>query len=287
IFGPNCAVKVLNGILKRNLKTSIDLGFGVDTPPNPIIKQGWINIFNDDFNGSNLDLTKWKTNPHWLIPTAPFHPGNIKNNNEAPTHYYDASCISVVNDKLVITTDYTPQTFHFVDWDGQDYGHWDVSYKTGWIQTLDRYKYGYFEIRSKMPKSKGQWPAFWLAGDPWPPEIDIYEIYTSKFDNRFESNYHWGIEGDEDFPHESDVGRHYINNSTEEFHIYGCEWNECFIKWYYDNLLVRVAYKNVDLINIDMEVIVSSAIHDFENNLGSDGTYPNNYEVDYVRIYER
>jgi beta-glucanase (GH16 family) len=38
-------------------------------------------------------------------------------------------------------------------------------------------KYGYFEIRSKIPVGTGVWPAFWMLADDggWPPEIDVME----------------------------------------------------------------------------------------------------------------
>ena len=38
-------------------------------------------------------------------------------------------------------------------------------------------KFGYFEIRAKMPVGTGVWPAFWMLADNggWPPEIDIME----------------------------------------------------------------------------------------------------------------
>lgn len=38
-------------------------------------------------------------------------------------------------------------------------------------------KYGYFEIRSKIPAGAAVWPAFWMLADDggWPPEIDVME----------------------------------------------------------------------------------------------------------------
>src|ERR1700761_335652 len=52
-------------------------------------------------------------------------------------------------------------------------------YTSGILTTQPSFaqKYGYFEIRSKIPIGTGVWPAFWmLANDGgWPPEIDIME----------------------------------------------------------------------------------------------------------------
>ena len=38
-------------------------------------------------------------------------------------------------------------------------------------------KFGYFEIRAKIPVGQGVWPAFWMLADNggWPPEIDMME----------------------------------------------------------------------------------------------------------------
>src|ERR1700736_1814761 len=52
-------------------------------------------------------------------------------------------------------------------------------YTSGILTTQSSFsqKYGYFEIRSKIPIGTGVWPAFWmLANDGgWPPEIDVLE----------------------------------------------------------------------------------------------------------------
>ena len=55
----------------------------------------------------------------------------------------------------------------------------DNPYISGILTTQASFaqKYGYFEIRAKIPVGTGVWPAFWmLANDGgWPPEIDVME----------------------------------------------------------------------------------------------------------------
>ncbi|WCR10818.1 family 16 glycosylhydrolase [Paracoccus stylophorae] len=57
-----------------------------------------------------------------------------------------------------------------------------VRYYTGMVSTAETWAqaYGYYEITAEIPVGKGHWPAFWLApaGIGWPPEIDIFEIYS-------------------------------------------------------------------------------------------------------------
>ncbi|WP_185958670.1 family 16 glycosylhydrolase [Paracoccus laeviglucosivorans] len=74
----------------------------------------------------------------------------------------------------------------------------NVKYYTGMVSTADTWAqaYGYYEITAEIPVGQGHWPAFWLApaGIGWPPEIDIFEIYskgvggtTTPKDNTFSS----------------------------------------------------------------------------------------------------
>jgi beta-glucanase (GH16 family) len=52
-------------------------------------------------------------------------------------------------------------------------------YVSGILTTQSSFsqKYGYFEIRSKIPVGTSVWPAFWMLADDggWPPEIDVME----------------------------------------------------------------------------------------------------------------
>ncbi len=56
-----------------------------------------------------------------------------------------------------------------------------VNYYTGMLNMHDTLgqAFGYYEIKAKIPKGKGHWPAFWLSPSTlgWPPEIDIFEAY--------------------------------------------------------------------------------------------------------------
>jgi beta-glucanase (GH16 family) len=55
----------------------------------------------------------------------------------------------------------------------------DNAYTSGILTTQGWFsqKYGYFEIRAKVPVGTGVWPAFWMLADNggWPPEIDVLE----------------------------------------------------------------------------------------------------------------
>ena len=286
-LGAAFSVTVLNQILKINLKNNLQLGFGINTPPNPSMKPGWgLPIFEDTFQGSTLDTTKWRKTPEWIVtsPYAPFHPGNIKDKGIAPKEYYADSAITV-NNGLKLKISKYPQIFQYIDWDGTNYGSWTIDYKTGHIETINPYKqrYGYFEIRCKMGNSKGVWPAFWLAeGVTWPPEIDIFEMFSTKSFYQFESNYHWGIKDT------SDSKTHDINDTTREFHIYACEWDTCFLKWYYDNMLVRVAYDHVKSVNDDFAIVISTGVDDLNGDYRIDLDEDKNaFEVEYVRAYQK
>ncbi len=58
-------------------------------------------------------------------------------------------------------------------------------------------RYGYFEIKCKLPDGPGVWPAFWLveAGQASPaPEIDVFEYYGA-FPKYFRSTEHLWVKG--------------------------------------------------------------------------------------------
>jgi len=106
-----------------------------------------------------------------------------------------------------------------------------TQYKADWT-------YGYIEVRAKLPKGIGTWPAIWMlpsyeAYGGWPRsgEIDIMEhvgfdpevihttVHTLSYNHKIgtQKNHHEKIPG-----------------TTDGFHIYAILWDEDSIQWFID-----------------------------------------------------
>lgn len=238
--------------------------------------------FKDDFDEFNKSI--WQDMPYF---GHRFHPGNIVNNGTAPYQYHDSSCISVKDSILRLECNDTPTIIEYVDYNGDYYGTFKIPYQVGWIQTMPntfQQKYGYFEIRSKSPNSGGTWPAFWLAStEAWPPEIDIFEIYTSDGQTRSTSTIHWG----KDPKHPMTGFGHTTLPLNSDFSVFGCDWNEKNIKIYYNGWLVRV-FPTPNDFKYEMNIIINNGVQTDETGLNRESIIsPNYFEVDYVKVWKK
>jgi len=109
----------------------------------PSIPGSWTLDFEDNFNGTALDGTKWRMGTH--------HSGIAGTGGNAPEN------ISVSGGTLKLTAQQRAVTF----------GGTNYNYATGEISTFANYRkqYGYYEARVKYPAVTGLWPAFWLMPD--------------------------------------------------------------------------------------------------------------------------
>ena len=142
------------------------------TPPG----SGWVMTFDDEFNGTTIDTTKWATTL-----------SNGGRSEGGTSWWVDGSTYHVVSNgtlKLVCTNSQS-QT-------GYPYSCGMISGHNGFNQM-----YGYFEASIKLPKGQGMWPAFWLMPKSsnnswvWPPEIDIMENLGDNTNTIYMAN-HWG-----------------------------------------------------------------------------------------------
>ncbi|MCJ2089599.1 glycoside hydrolase family 16 protein [Methylobacterium sp. E-005] len=120
-------------------------------------------------------------------------------------------------------------------------------------------KYGYFELRAKLPEGEGAWPAFWLVGSDksnGSTEIDVLEYY-GQFNAGFHTVIHlWKKEAPK---HEGYVVDVPPKSLTDTYHTYGVLIDETRTKFYLD----RREYLNIptpDEFRQPMYILVNFAL---------------------------
>ena len=229
----------------------------------PTVLRGWKLTFQDEFDGPALDTTKWNPNDPW----------GAERNRELQAYVKDA--FEVRQGILTIKADKGQAT----------YAGKPRAYTSGMMTTYGKFsqEYGRFEIRCRVPKGKGLWPAFWLLPEPlgWPPEIDVLEILgheTTKvymthhfIDNQKKHSSHGGSWSGPDF--------------SEQFHEFAVEWSTNALVWFVDGV---ERYRSGNSIpHGKMYLLVNLAVGGDWPGAPDDKTrFPAAYEVDYVRAYE-
>jgi len=122
-------------------------------------------VFEDQFDGNELDREKWATR-------YVYKDGTLATLNDELEDYADLENHVVENGTLSLVARRKP---------GSD------RYHSGVIRSRQTFYYGYFEARVFLPNAKGIFPAFWINSDhdadgrlEWPPEIDAFEYVINE-----------------------------------------------------------------------------------------------------------
>ncbi|RPA70465.1 glycoside hydrolase family 16 protein [Cyclobacteriaceae bacterium YHN15] len=158
------------------------------------------------------------------------------------------------------------------------------------------WKYGYIEVKAKLPKGVGTWPAIWMLPEEntyggWPKsgEIDIMEhvgydqgtvhgtVHTEAF------NHTKGTQKGKTIP---------VPDCSEEFHVYAINWQEDKIDFYMDGEKYHT-FQNTGgsweewPFDHPFHLILNIAVGG--NWGGVQGVnpeiWPQRMEIDYVRVY--
>lgn len=173
------------------------------------------------------------------------------------------------------------------------------------LHTKDTFKqtYGVFEAKIKVSKNRRVWPAFWLLTDTWKleygedeyemimPEIDIIEHFggEEKKNKRMQFTYHSGLDYSDDtkiqFP--TKIG---TIPWDEDYYIYGISWDEKGIKWYVNDVLVKVLHfkylnKYYDVANKDCYIILTDNANS-DDFIKYNDKLPDGMVCDWVRAYK-
>lgn len=269
----------------------------IGTPSDPSIS-GMNLIWQDEFNGSSLDMSKWSYETGYYISNDP----NSWGWGNAELQHYTTSTqnVFIEDGKLNIRALNDPKSFP------QDPNRY-AQYSSGKINTKDHFtfQYGRVDIRAKLPTGNGVWPAFWMLPEDsvygaWAAsgEIDIMEA-KGRLPGTTSGAVHFGgqwpvnryIAGEYHFPE----GQTFAN----DYHVYSMIWEEDNIKWYVDGKFFfkvsreqwySVAAPNNPNAPFDQPfyLIMNLAIGGhFDGGLAPDPSdIPATMQVDYVRVYK-
>lgn len=273
---------LINWILWFRIHILSIVGHNFDRKPKNLNRTSEL-TFLDDFNKGVLDTEQWRTDNYYGFP---IHPGNIVDHNTAPDIIYTPDNHIMSGGQIHMFTKKETKQYHFVDWDGKDWGKWDIPYTSGQIQHAKfEQQYGYFEAAITVPTTPGTWPAFWLCSrHSWPPEIDIFEFYTGKGIHHFESNVHYDFT-----PHKKmRVSPGYNFVDANDMNVWAVDWQKDYMKFYFNNILIRVIYdkKILDYFKFPMFVIINNSIDTGKGRRLSEMESPNFMAVDWVRVWQ-
>lgn len=268
----------------------------IGTPSNPAI-EGMTLAWQDEFNGSQLDTSKWNYETGYYINDDPNSWGW---GNAELEHYTNSSQNVFLQDGVLnIRALNDPKTFP------QDPTR-VAQYSSGKINTKDHFsfQYGRVDFRAKLPTGNGVWPALWMLPEDavygaWAAsgEIDVMEA-KGRLPGTTSGAVHFGgqwpvnryIAGEYHFPQ----GQTFAN----DFHVYTLIWEEDNFKWYVDGKFFfkvtrdqwySVAAPNNPNAPFDQPfyIIMNLAIGGhFDGGLAPDPSdIPATMQVDYVRVY--
>lgn len=234
------------GALWKFVETVVEAGAPIDAE--------WIMVFRDEFNGEALD-ERWAV--HHNKPEGHIMSSRWKEN------------IEVKDGLLRLLTK------------KEERG--GKSWTSGKVWTKDfRPQYGYFEARMRLGTATGLNNAFWLMTpnkrtDPIHFEIDITEARHPNIHTMTVHN--WAGE------HKASGTKMYTEETlSNTFHVYGLEWSETELVWYFDGKEVRRTSN--DYCHAPSPVLLSSAVGAFAGRVTDalDGT---SQDIDWVRVYKR
>ena len=155
------------------------------------------------------------------------------------------------------------------------------------------WQYGRVEVRAKLPRGKGVWPAIWMLGTNitkigWPRcgEIDIME-FVGKEPNTIHANAHFARGG----KHASNGGKLTAPAPYDDFHLYAIEWFADRMDFYFDD----TKYHTVKLDDLRADdaafrapqyLLINFALGGAWGGEIDEGVLPQRYEIDYVRVYQ-
>lgn len=229
-------------------------------------------IFNDDFEQSFLDLKYWNYD---LGDGCP----NLCGWGNKEYQHYTKENIFVRDKKLVIRATKEGDRYY-----------------SGRITTKDKieFQYGTVEVKAKLPKGLGVWPAIWMLGHDieenyWPNcgEIDIMEYV-----GRMPGKIHTTLHTKDSYGVSKNTKISLFDNIEDGFHIYKMQWDENQIQFFIDDENVYTfapEKKTAEIWPFDKPfyLILNLAVGGYFGGFEvDDSIFPQEFIIDYIKVYK-
>jgi beta-glucanase (GH16 family) len=237
---------------------------------------GYRLVWSDEFDGSELNSSNWE----YEVGRGNWGWGN----NELQYYQSGSKNLEVSNGTLKITA--RRETMQGADFTS-------ARIKT---QGKQSFVYGRIDIRAKMPKGQGYWPALWMLGDKistagWPAcgEIDIME-FNGNITQRVFGTPHWSDIGGGN-SYKTKEFNLASGSFTDQFHVFSIIWVKDQIKWMVDDQIYltfsasevgKASYPFNDPFFFIFNVAVGG---NFVGNPDGNSIFPQSMEVDFVRVF--
>lgn len=161
------------------------------------------------------------------------------------------------------------------------------------------FTYGRIDIRAKLPKGQGMWPALWMLGENitevgWPKcgEIDIMEmIGGSKFDQdaTVHGTVHWDNNGS--YANYGGNTKLPFGIFNDEFHVFSIIWDNEKIVWLLDNVqyhVIDIRPAGLDEFHKPFYFILNVAVGGtWPGSPDASTVFPQEMKVDYIRVFQK
>ncbi|MEE1787356.1 glycoside hydrolase family 16 protein [Streptomyces sp. SP17BM10] len=233
--------------------------------PHPVLPTGipgdWHLIFQDEFDGTSLDTSRWNVGNPYVEPQRITPPVGGQE-----LDCYDAGQVAVRDGTLRITAVQRQQ----------ECGGKTLPYVSGMVNTKGRFSFafGAMEARVYVPAapdgSVANWPAFWAVGADWPSggENDVMEGLHGKICAYFNSA-------------TASTGS-CADGDLTGWHVFGAQWQDGHVDYYRDG--VYAATLNQGITSDPMWLMIDNAV---QPTIGGPTTVPATLMIDYVRVWQR
>jgi beta-glucanase (GH16 family) len=252
----------------------------------PAVDKNWsvTPFMEDQFNNQQFFDNTWLKGAPWgPIPTA----------NES----YDLpGNLTLSNDQLKCSVKYEPAEYPVWIYRANS-SEYDVVYKhfdytSNLLFSQNKYSYGYFEMKFKIPLGSCFWPTFWLwTSNPNPKyvhEIDIMEKYPPLNDFQFSTNLHWidNITGNEvsDKKDYNLSALGYSQGLSQTAYKFAVEWSPKWIYYYINDKCFQIIANDDKVPNHPMSIITGFAIGPGQH-CDSSVSFPSVMEIDWIKVF--